>query len=78
MSATFDGPIAGYTTVGVPAETTDKERTAADVTTTSTKETAVPKANAKSQSESLPASLAPSKSVDLDGESTLALAGTPR
>ncbi|KAI0447671.1 hypothetical protein F4803DRAFT_558737 [Xylaria telfairii] len=83
MSATFDGPIAGYTTVGVPAETTDKGKTAADVTTAPTKETAVPKPNSnKSQaaenlSESLPESLSPSKSVDLDGESTLALAGTP-
>ncbi|KAI0469580.1 hypothetical protein F4859DRAFT_516074 [Xylaria cf. heliscus] len=80
MSANFDGPIAGYTTVGVPAETTHKGNTADDVTAAS-KETAVPKADsdkdqASGSPETLPASLAPSKSINLNGESTLALAGT--
>ncbi|KAJ8110796.1 hypothetical protein ONZ43_g5784 [Nemania bipapillata] len=77
MSATFDGPIAGYTTVGVPADTTQNDVSADDVTvTSSSKETSTAKAKASTTSESLPESLAPSKSVDLDGESTLALAGT--
>ncbi|KAI0458603.1 hypothetical protein F5B21DRAFT_399079 [Xylaria acuta] len=78
MSATFDGPIAGYTTVGVPAETTHKANTAADVTAASAQETVVPKpgTNKVQETESLPESLKPSKSVNLHGESTLALAGT--
>ncbi|KAI0189727.1 hypothetical protein EV127DRAFT_495674 [Xylaria flabelliformis] len=83
MSANFDGPIAGWTTVGVPAETTtNKEKTAADVTAASSKETTVPKPNAnnaqatESLPESLPESLKPSKSVNLSGESTLAIAGS--
>ncbi|KAI1153924.1 hypothetical protein F4825DRAFT_413374 [Nemania diffusa] len=77
MSATFDGPIAGYTTVGVPADSTQNAVSAEEVTTTSSsKQTSVAKSKASASSESLPESLAPSKSVDLDGESTLALAGT--
>ncbi|RYC61854.1 hypothetical protein CHU98_g4365 [Xylaria longipes] len=86
MSATFDGPIAGYTTVGVPADTTHNANanaeTVADVTAASAKETEVPtpgtnKAQAtESHPESLPESLKPSKSVNLAGETTLALAGT--
>ncbi|KAI1749973.1 hypothetical protein F4782DRAFT_510884 [Xylaria castorea] len=82
MSATFDGPIAGYTTVGVPADTTSKAKTAADVTAASSKETVVPKPDtnnaqaSESLPESLPESLKPSKSVNLAGESTLAVAGT--
>ncbi|KAI0098317.1 hypothetical protein GGR51DRAFT_565770 [Nemania sp. FL0031] len=78
MSATFDGPIAGYTTVGVAADTTQAQAavSAADVTAASSKETSIVKADKSSVSETIPESLAPSKSVDLDGESTLALAGS--
>ncbi|KAI0404646.1 hypothetical protein F4802DRAFT_225950 [Xylaria palmicola] len=78
MSATFDGPIAGYTTVGVPADSTHKTTSADKVTDASSKETAGPKPQAANEStESVPESLArPTKSVDLDDESTLALAGT--
>ncbi|KAI1133225.1 hypothetical protein F5Y10DRAFT_131610 [Nemania abortiva] len=81
MSATFDGPIAGYTTVGVPADTTQAAAavSADDVTAATaaaSKETSIAKAEKSTASESLPDSLSPSKSVNLNGESTLALAGT--
>ncbi|KAI1300603.1 hypothetical protein F5Y03DRAFT_363865 [Xylaria venustula] len=77
MSATFDGPIAGYTTVGVPADTTQKANSGNDVTAASPKETsAAAKVDASESAESLPESLAPSKSINLDGESTLAVAGS--
>lgn len=77
MSATFDGPIVGYTTVGVPAETTRKQHTPDHVTVAESKESSAPKPDTHKAHESIPESLAPSKSVDLDGESTLAIAGTP-
>ncbi|KAK5625363.1 hypothetical protein RRF57_001079 [Xylaria bambusicola] len=79
MSATFDGPIAGYTTVGVPADTTQKAKSGDDVTAAAAKETSaagVDKSDDVSNAtESLPKSLA-SSSVDLEDESTLALAGS--
>lgn len=78
MSADFDGPIAGYTTVGVPAETTRKPHTGGDhVTVAESKESSAAKPDTHKAHESVPESLAPTKSVDLDGESTLAVAGTP-
>ncbi|KAI3332408.1 hypothetical protein HD806DRAFT_519150 [Xylariaceae sp. AK1471] len=76
MSADFDGPIAGWSTVGVPADPTHKPNSGDKVTAASSEETPAPKANTQKPSENLPESLAPTKSVDLDGESTLALAGT--
>ncbi|KAI0905686.1 hypothetical protein F4823DRAFT_632572 [Ustulina deusta] len=82
MSATFDGPIAGYTTVGVPADTTKKANSGGDVTAASAKEsqepkeTSAPKADTSEATESLPESLTPSKSINLNGESTLALASS--
>ncbi|KAJ3567426.1 hypothetical protein NPX13_g6770 [Xylaria arbuscula] len=89
MSATFDGPIAGYTTVGVPADTTTKAKFGDDVTAASAKETSAAKVDKPDKSsdasdstdaaeatESLPKSLAPSSSIDLEDESTLALAGS--
>lgn len=76
MSATFDGPIAGYTTVGVPADTTHKTKTGDHVTAASSKETDGAQAGTNKGSESLPGSLDPSESVNLSGESTLAVAGS--
>ena len=83
MSATFDGPIAGYTTVGVPADTTTKAKSGDDVTAAAAKETSTAKADktedssdASEATESLPKSLAPSSSVDLEDVSSLALAGS--
>ncbi|KAI1420784.1 hypothetical protein F5Y12DRAFT_719152 [Xylaria sp. FL1777] len=77
MSPTFDGPIAGYTTVGVPADTTQKANSADNVTAASPKVTsAAAEVNANETSESLPGSLGFSPSVDLNGESTLALASS--
>lgn len=77
MSATFDGPIAGYTTVGVPADTTHKTKSGGDhVTAASSKETEGAQAGTNEASESLPESLGLTKSVNLSGESTLAVAGS--
>ncbi|KAI0508794.1 hypothetical protein F5B22DRAFT_384694 [Xylaria bambusicola] len=81
MSATFDGPIAGYTTVGVPADTTQKIKSGDDATAAAAaaKETSAAKVDksddASSATESFPKSLA-SSSIDLEDESTLALAGS--
>ncbi|KAI1351977.1 hypothetical protein F5Y01DRAFT_281004 [Xylaria sp. FL0043] len=80
MSATFDGPIAGYTTVGVPADTTQKTSSGNDVTAASPQETSVAakvdSSESSETSDSLPGSLEPSKSVNLSGVSTLAVAGS--
>ncbi|KAI8628191.1 hypothetical protein F5Y19DRAFT_144756 [Xylariaceae sp. FL1651] len=82
MSATFDGPVAGYTTVGVPGDPTptaipSKPNSGDNVTAASSpEETPAPNPNTHKSSENLPQSLAPTSSVDLDGESTLAVAPT--
>ncbi|KAI0398466.1 hypothetical protein F5Y17DRAFT_454035 [Xylariaceae sp. FL0594] len=80
LSATFNGPVAGFTTLGVAADPTDKPTTSGDHTTApSAVQTSHPKpdsVNTHHDSQSLPESLAPTKSVDLDGESTLAIAGS--
>ncbi|KAI1109547.1 hypothetical protein F5Y14DRAFT_458079 [Nemania sp. NC0429] len=79
MSATFDGPIVGYTTVGVPAETTHKPNNGGHVTAADSgaKESSAVKHDTHKASETVPSALEPSKSVDLGGESTLAVANTP-
>ncbi|KAI1817940.1 hypothetical protein GGS20DRAFT_424250 [Poronia punctata] len=76
LSATFDGPVAGFTTVGVPAETTDKPDAGKPTTVHHSGETPVPDADTHKPSLSLPESLAPTGSLDPGSETTLALAGT--
>lgn len=87
MSADFDGPIAGWSTVGVPANPTnnpDIEDTGVQVSVAaaapapapSSEETTTRKENAQKTSTNIPESLAPTKSIDLDDDSTLALAKT--
>ncbi|KAI1265259.1 hypothetical protein F5Y18DRAFT_64689 [Xylariaceae sp. FL1019] len=82
MSADFDGPIAGWTTIGVDAETTKttesiKTKTA-DATVTSDPSpthSAGAKGNSGDDTSDLPQSLT-SNSVNLSGHSTLALASS--
>ncbi|KAI1177904.1 hypothetical protein F4777DRAFT_152692 [Nemania sp. FL0916] len=80
MTPTFDGPIAGWTTVGVPAETTHKTNTADHVTVAASEETPSPKPShgtkevPDNSSEGFPESLKPSKSVNLGGDSSLDIA----
>ncbi|KAI1434485.1 hypothetical protein GGR50DRAFT_404862 [Xylaria sp. CBS 124048] len=78
MSADFAGPIAGFTTIGVPAHPTQKPDSGDKATDGSFKETPAPKPDpgAKGSADDLPESLAPTKSIDLDSDPTLATAGT--
>ncbi|KAI0165941.1 hypothetical protein GGR57DRAFT_143642 [Xylariaceae sp. FL1272] len=79
MSADFDGPIAGWTTIGVAAETTEStQSTTADATVTqepSPTHSAGAKGNSGDDTSDLPQSLT-SHSVNLSGHSTLALASS--
>ncbi|KAI1825927.1 hypothetical protein F4861DRAFT_143478 [Xylaria intraflava] len=82
MSPTFPGAVAGWSTIGVPANPTQNANSGDSVTAPSSQETANPNPQAAPQADageapgSLPESLLPSTSVNLAGESTLAVAGT--
>jgi hypothetical protein len=77
LSATFDGPVAGFSTLGVPADPTDKPKPGDHTTAPSAEQTPDPvKPDTHQLSQSLPESLAPTKSINLNSDATLAVAST--